>query len=240
MTDLQTPYVQAERPPYLLAGLVALGALFLYVATLAPTTQFWDTSEYIAAAYVVGIPHPPGNPLFVLIAHTWGLIPWVPGYAERINLLAAVTSAIAAACWFLIGERWMRGWVPARLPRRLAAVAGALVAATAFTVWNQSVVNEKVYTVSLLSIALVLWLIVRWDDQPPGEAHDHHLLLIVYLLALTATNHMMGVLVGPVVLILLFPPLKAQRPPDLAGRRVEWSQFCVFAAVYAIDRKSVV
>src|SRR6266702_3741418 len=141
---------------------------------------------------------------------------------------------IAAACWFLIGERWIRAWVPARLPRRLAAVAGALVAATAFTVWNQSVVNEKVYTVSLLSIALVLWLIVRWDDQPPGEAHDHHLLLIVYLLALTATNHMMGVLVGPVVLILLFPPLKAQRPPDLASRRVEWSQFCVFGAVYAI------
>ncbi len=241
MTDQPSPlspYAEAasppERPPYLIAGLVALGALLLYVTTLAPTTQFWDTSEYIAAAYALGIPHPPGNPLFTLVAHTWGLIPWVPGYAERINLLAAVTSAIAAGCWFLIGERWMRGWVPARLPRRLAAVAGALVAATAFTVWNQSVVNEKVYTVSLLSIALVLWLIVRWDDQPPGEAHDHHLLLIVYLLALTATNHMMGVLVGPVVLILLFPPLKTQRPPDLASRRVEWSQFCVFAAVYAM------
>ena len=241
MTDQPSPlspYAEAasppERPPYLIAGLVALGALLLYVTTLAPTTQFWDTSEYIAAAYALGIPHPPGNPLFTLVAHTWGLIPWVPGYAERINLLAAVTSAIAAGCWFLIGERWMRGWVPARLPRRLAAVAGALVAATAFTVWNQSVVNEKVYTVSLLSIALMLWLIVRWDDQPPGEAHDHHLLLIVYLLALTATNHMMGVLVGPVVLILLFPPLKTQRPPDLASRRVEWSQFCVFAAVYAM------
>src|SRR5256886_8986272 len=114
-----------ERPPYLWAGLVALGALILYVATLAPTTQFWDTSEYIAAAYVLGIPHPPGNPLFTLIAHTWGLMPLAAAYAERINLLAAVTSAVAAGCWFLVGERWMRGWVPARLPRRLAAVAGA-------------------------------------------------------------------------------------------------------------------
>ena len=223
-----------ERPPYLWTGLVALGALILYVATLAPTTQFWDTSEYIAAAYVLGIPHPPGNPLFVIIAHTWGLLPLAAAYAERINLLAATTSAVAAGCWFLIGERWMRAWVPARLPRRLAAVAGALVAATSFTVWNQSVVNEKVYTLSLLSIALVLWLIVRWDDQPPGEAHDHHLLLIVYLLALTSTNHMMGVLVGPVVVILLYPPLKAQRPADLAGRRVEWSQWGVFCSVYAV------
>src|SRR5881394_358313 len=223
-----------ERPPYLWAGLVALGALILYVATLAPTTQFWDTSEYIAAAYVLGIPHPPGNPLFTLIAHTWGLMPLAAAYAERINLLAAVTSAVAAGCWFLVGERWMRGWVPARLPRRLAAVAGALCAATAFTVWNQSVVNEKVYTLSLLSIALVLWLIVRWDDQPAGEGHDHHLLMIVYLLALTSTNHMMGVLVGPVVAVLLYPRLKSERPTDEAGRNAEWSQWGVFCSVFAL------
>src|SRR5437867_4240848 len=223
-----------ERPPYVMAACVTLGAFVLYVLTLAPTTQFWDTSEYIAAAYVLGIPHPPGKPLFTIIAHTWGLLPLAAGYAERINLLAATTSAIAAGCWFLIGERWMRAWVPARLPRRLAAVAGALLAATAFTVWNQSVVNEKVYTLSLLSIALVLWLIVRWDDQPPGEAHDHHLLLIVFLLALTSTNHMMGVLVGPVVVILLFPLLKTQRPADTAGRRIEWSQWFVFCAVYGM------
>src|SRR5213082_1340130 len=223
-----------EAPPYLWAGFVALGALILYVATLAPTTQFWDTSEYIAAAYVLGIPHPPGNPLFTLIAHTWGLLPLAAAYAERNNLLAAVTSAIAAGCWFLVGERWMRSWVPARLPRRLAAVAGALSAATAFTVWNQSVVNEKVYTLSLLSIALVLWLIVRWDDQPPGEGHDHHLLMIVYLLALTSTNHMMGVLVGPVVMVLLYPPLKQERPVGLAARRVEWSQWLVFCSAYAL------
>ena len=234
MTDPQTSYVEAERPPYLLAGLVALGALVLYVLTLAPTTQFWDTSEYIAAAQVLGIPHPPGNPLFVLIAHTWGLLPLAAGYAMRINLLAAFTSAIAAGCWFLVSERWMREWVPARLPRRLAAVAGALAAATAFTVWNQSVVNEKVYTLSLLSIALVLWLIVRWDDQPAGEAHDHHLLMIVFLLALTSTNHMMGVLVGPAVVVLLFPPLKSQRPTDEAGRNAEWSQWGVFCSVFAL------
>lgn len=188
-------------PPYLVAALVALGALVLYVVTLAPTTQFWDTSEYIAAAYVLGIPHPPGNPLFTIIANVWGKIPIVASYAMRINLLAAVTSALAAGCWFLIGERWLRPVVPATWPRRLAALAGAVAAATAFTVWNQSVVNEKVYTLSLLSIALVLWLAVRWGDQPSEDRRDHHLLVIVYLLALTATNHLMGLLVAPAVLI---------------------------------------
>src|SRR5689334_8972762 len=71
----------AINPPYLMAACVSLGALILYVATLAPTTQFWDTSEYITAAYTLGIPHPPGNPLFTLIAHVWGLIPWAAGFA---------------------------------------------------------------------------------------------------------------------------------------------------------------
>src|SRR5438128_10776775 len=233
---LATPVapVSAEKPPYLMAACVSVGALILYILTLAPTTQFWDTSEYIAAAYTLGIPHPPGNPLFTLIAHAWGLIPWAAGYAERINLFAAATSAVSAGCWFLVGERWLRSIVPALWPRRLAALAGAIVSATAFTVWNQSVVNEKVYTLSLLSIALILWFIVRWDDQPPGEAHDHHLLLIIYLLALTATNHMMGVLVGPVVIILLYPPLKKQRPISDAERNLEWSQFLVFTGVWAL------
>src|SRR6266852_3295151 len=105
-----------ERPPYPMAAAVVLGTLLLYVVTLAPTTQFWDTSEYIAAAYVLGIPHPPGNPLFTLLAHVWGLLPLAAGYAMRVNLLAAVTSAIAAGCWFLVSERWMRAWVPAQLP----------------------------------------------------------------------------------------------------------------------------
>ena len=232
MTD---PYEsQDTRPPYLWAGFVFLGTLALYVATLAPTTQFWDTSEYIAAARVLGIPHPPGNPLFTLMAHAWGTLPLAAAYAQRINLFAATTSAVAAACWFLIGERWMRSIVPARLPRRLAALAGALMSATAFTVWNQSVVNEKVYTLSLLSIALILWFIVRWDDQEPGEAHDHHLLLIVFLLALTSTNHMMGVLVGPVVMVLLFPPLMAHRSPTQEGKTTEWSQWLGFCGIFAL------
>jgi hypothetical protein len=217
-----------------MAAAAFLGALILYVVTLAPTTQFWDTSEYMTAAYTLGIPHPPGNPFFVLVAHAWGLIPWAAGYAQRINLLAAVTSAVSAGCWFLIAERWLRTFVPALWPRRMAALAGALVAATSFTVWNQSVVNEKVYTLSIMSIALILWLIVRWDDQPAGEGHDHYLLLIVYLLALTATNHMMGVLVGPVVMVLLFPPLKKQRAKTEGERRIEWSQFLLFAAVWSL------
>src|SRR5216684_3666611 len=145
MNDRHTTSPIAESPPYAIAAGVAVCALALYVLTLAPTTQFWDASEYITAAHALGIPHPPGNPLFVLLAHVWGLLPLGADYARRINLLAAVSSAAAAGFWFLIGERWLRPIVAPRVPRRLAAAAGAVVGATAFTVWNQSVANEKVY-----------------------------------------------------------------------------------------------
>ncbi len=186
-----------ERPPYLWALATFVLVLIIYVLTLAPTTAFWDASEYIAAAYVLGIPHPPGNPLFVILAHVFGLLPLAESYAVRINLFAAVTSAGAAAFWFLVAERWLRGIVPNRWARYGAAIGGVLVGATSWTVWNQSVVNEKVYTVSLLSIALVMWLVVRWGDDEPGPHRDRWLVLIAYVLALTATNHLMGFLALP-------------------------------------------
>jgi len=203
------PTAESVRPPYALAGAVTLAILAIYVATIAPTAQFWDTAEYMSAAKVLGIPHPPGNPLFVLLAHVWALMPIVEHYALRINLFAAVTSALASGFLFLVAERFLRTIVAGpRWVRLAAAAAGTLVGATAFTVWNQSVVNEKVYTLSLLSIALVLWLVVHWGDEPAGQRRDHWLILIVYLLALSATNHLMGLLAAPafVVYVLYTDP----------------------------------
>ncbi|HET8634533.1 MAG TPA: DUF2723 domain-containing protein, partial [Gemmatimonadales bacterium] len=188
------PEPQIHRPPYLWATVLAVIIFAIYVATLSPTTAFWDTSEYIAAAKVLGIPHPPGNPLFTLLAHTWGLLPLAAAYAARINLFAAFTSAATAGLWFLVAERWLEGIVPARWVRYGAAAAGTLVGALSWTVWNQSVVNEKVYTVSLLFIAAIVWLTVRWADLEPGPRRDRFLIFIAYLLALTTTNHMMGLL----------------------------------------------
>src|SRR5687768_9043940 len=181
---------ELEKPPYLWAVLTAVIVFVIYLSTLAPTTAFWDTSEYIAAAKVLGIPHPPGNPLFIILAHTFGLLPLAASYAVRINLFAAVTSAAAAGLWFLVAERWLRGIVPQRWARYAAAFAGVLVGATSWTVWNQSTVNEKVYTLSLLSIALVMWLVVRWGDDEPGPHRDRWLLLIACALALSSTQHL--------------------------------------------------
>ena len=197
MNSGETP----QPPPYGFAALTAGAVFVIYLITLAPTTAFWDTSEYIAAAKTLGIPHPPGNPLFVVLAHVWGLIPLAASYSVRINLFAAVTSALAAGFWFLVAERWLRNLVEDRVLRLGATVAGVLVGAFSWTVWNQSTVNEKVYTVSLFWMALATWLAVHWGDDRPGPHRDRWLVLITYVIALNSTNHMMGVLAAPALAV---------------------------------------
>ncbi|HET7632416.1 MAG TPA: DUF2723 domain-containing protein, partial [Gemmatimonadaceae bacterium] len=202
------PCEQSPRPSYFAAGLAALGVLALYVATLAPTTAAWDTSEYITAAYTLGIPHPPGNAFFVLLGHVFTLLPIAPTPAERVNLLAALCGALTAGIWFLIAERVAVRWLKHRWQGLTVGALAAVLSATAFTVWNQSVVNEKVYMVSLLFFAVVSWLTVVWCDDPESRRADRLLLMIAFLLGLGYTNHPAGLLVGPAVAIAVL----ARRP----------------------------
>jgi len=187
------------RPSYRAAAVASALVFVLYLLTLAPSTAMWDTSEYIAAAYTFGVPHPPGNPFFVLLGRFFAILPVAPNVAMRVNILAALCSAGAAGMWFLITERVLVGWLPERWQRIMGGSLAALIGATAFTVWSQSVVNEKVYTVSLLGLALVSWLIVRWCDDPDGPRADRLLLLIAYLSGLGYAVHMAGFLALPAV-----------------------------------------
>src|SRR5438105_5659963 len=120
------------RPSYLAASIVAFAVFLLYIVTLSPSTAMWDTSEYISAAYTLGLPHPPGNPLFVLIGRVFAVLPIAPNVAMRINILAAVCSAGSAAMWFLITERILVGWLPLRWQRVTGASVATVIGATAF------------------------------------------------------------------------------------------------------------
>ncbi|HKS06999.1 MAG TPA: DUF2723 domain-containing protein [Gemmatimonadaceae bacterium] len=191
------------RPSYLAASIAAASVLALYVFTLAPSTAMWDTSEYIAAAYTLGIPHPPGNPFFVLVGRVFSILPIAPNVAMRINLLAAICSAVTAGLWFLITERVLVSWFPQRWQRIAGGALAALIGATAFTVWSQSVVNEKVYTVSLVGLALVAWLVVRWCDEPDAPGAEKLLILACYLMGLGYANHMAGFLTLPAMAIAI-------------------------------------
>jgi len=215
MTDPRTD----ERPPYAHAIGAAAAALTLYLVTLAPTIWFWDTSEYTATAHIMGIPHPPGNPFFVVVGRAWSILVGLTGASVpvRINLLAAVASAGATGFLFLVAHRILRGWMAGdrevgevwarRLPL-VGAWAGAILASSAYTVWNQSNVHEKVYTISLLTIAAVSWLAIRWRDRKDEPGSGWYLVLAVYLMVLGSTNHLMSVLPAPALgmLILLEKP----------------------------------
>ncbi len=192
-----------DTPPYREAILAGAAVLALYVLTLSPTTAMWDASEYIAAAYTFGLPHPPGNPLFIIIGRVFSILPIAPNVAMRINVLAAVSSAVAAAVWYLVARRVAVRASLGPATSRIAAGLSTLIGATAFTVWHQSVVNEKVYTVSLAGIAIVSWLMLRWSDQPDGARADRLLLLVAYLLGLGYANHMAGMLPLPAVALIV-------------------------------------
>ena len=198
------------RPPYGWALGATLAVALLYVITLAPTTSFWDTSEYIATGHILGIPHPPGNPLFVVLARAWELLlaPLGLSVAVRINLFSTVMSSLAHGFWFLVVHHILRHYSKDRLFPLVGALVAVLVSATAFTVWNQSNVNEKVYTVSLFTIALLSWLAVHWRENLGKGKDDNLLILMVFILALSVGNHLMAFLAAPAlgIFILLVHP----------------------------------
>ena len=221
-----------SRPPYGHAVAASAAVLLLYAVTLAPTAWFWDSGEYIAAAATLGIPHPPGNPFFVLLGKVWItlLSPTGLPVAVRMNLLAAASSAAATGILFLVAHRVLTGWMRSRVAGgsgdRTAAVvpvagawAGAILAATAFTVWNQSNLNEKVYTLSVLAIALVSWLAILWTDRKDRAGSEWLLVLAVYVMALGSTNHLMSVLPAPALALLVLC-----EKPGLFRHRGMWVQ----------------
>jgi hypothetical protein len=228
-----------ERPPYRAALAVGAVVLAVYLLTLAPTVTFWDAGEFIAAARTLGIPHPPGTPLFVLIAHAWGKLVPIGEWAYRTNLLSALFSASAAGLFFLVVHRSMQGVVEglsedtARLLRLGGAAAAALLGAFTFTKWQNS--NEPgVYTVATFTTAAMAWAAVLWRGRRSSEHAPRLLLLIVYLGGISIGNHLLALLAVPGVLLFLAATLRHEAAADPGRRRAEWGQLAVLAGVWAL------
>ncbi|MCY3700885.1 MAG: DUF2723 domain-containing protein [Gemmatimonadetes bacterium] len=180
------------------ALLTALAVWTLYLMTLAPTTGFWDASEYVTTAHILGLPHPPGNPLFVVVGRTWDVLTSFTGLpvALRINALGATLSAGASFFWFLAVVRIVGRFREDRREVLVAAVAAVWIGATAFTVWTQSNLNEKVYPLSMFVVALVSYLAMLWMEQADTARGNRLLLLIALVLGLGWANHTMSMLPG--------------------------------------------
>lgn len=80
---------------------VFLIALNAYLLTAAPTVTFVDSGELIVATRFLGVAHPPGFPLYILLAHLATLVP-LGNIAQRVNFASAVFAALAAAFLYLL------------------------------------------------------------------------------------------------------------------------------------------
>src|SRR2546427_1980586 len=134
--------------------IAALGVFLVYLSTLAPSIVGGDTGELITVAYKSGVAHPPGYPLFTMLAKLFTFIPFGT-IAWRVNLLSAVCDTGAAVIILLAVRRWTRNeW------------AGPLAAGLfAFSplVWRYAVVAE-VFALNNLLIALMIYSAVRYSD----------------------------------------------------------------------------
>lgn len=229
-----------SAPPYRAAAGVTAMVLAGYLVTLAPSVTFWDAGEFIAATRTLGIPHPPGTPLFVLIAHLWAAMLPFGEYAVRTNLLSALLSALGAGFLFLFAHETLAPVVrdlPPRegsLLRNGGAVAAAVIGAFTFTQWQNS--NEtEVYAVAGATIALTAWLCLVWRRRRrEGGAAANMLLLILYIAGLSIGNHLLALLVGPAVVMFLWSTLRAEPAPDAGVRRREWAEVAVVAGTWAL------
>jgi len=191
------------------AAALAFGVpLLVYIRTLTPTVPFWDSGEFIATSYILGLPHPPGNPVYTMLGRMMSFLP-IESVAWRVNFMSALASAGCAFFTFLFTSRALQrafGGRPATAAQWIACTVGALVAsyfgAFANSFWD-SAIEAEVYSLSSLVIAFVIWLAFRWWDRIGTPGNDRLLVLIAYILAVSIGIHLGTVLVGPGLLLLL-------------------------------------
>jgi hypothetical protein len=199
-------------------ALAALLLFAIYVTTLAPGVTFWDAGELIAAVHVLGIPHPPGTPLFVLLARAWSdVFGWLPR-ATGTNLFSAACTAGAGGVLALLFQRTTGA--------RLGAFAAAVCAGAMSTVWLNATETE-VYAASLLLASAMLF-----SAQRAGESGSARwMALTAYLMALAVPLHLSALVAAPAAIALV-----AQRSPMGAVRAggIRWRPALVLTGAFLV------
>ena len=186
---------------------VTLVVLAGYLVTIAPTASFWDASERIGCAYSLGVPHPPGTPLLVLIGRMFSLIPFSKEIAYRVNLYSALSGAISSGLIYLIIVMVIGRWgeirtLRERIALHVSGVSAGLICGFSFTFWFNAVEAEA-YAPSALFLVAPVWLALVWRDRLGGQGSKRVLLLIVYILSLSIGIHLLPLLAAPGILLFV-------------------------------------
>ncbi|HEY3216989.1 MAG TPA: DUF2723 domain-containing protein [Candidatus Eisenbacteria bacterium] len=196
-----------QRAALWLGLVVFLVAAAVYLITLTPTVPFWDSGEFIAVSYILGIPHPPGTPFYVLIGRIATMIPWAT-VAQRVNALSALASALAVLITFLTTLRLIRlAQGPNRSTQdewlaRIGALTGAWMLAFSDSFWENSI-EAEVYSLMSLAQILVLWLGLRWWEAHEKRPTAGPLLLCVYVMWLSVGLHLGVGIMGLPLMVLV-------------------------------------
>jgi tetratricopeptide (TPR) repeat protein len=159
-----------------IAALLAAALFAVYAAGACPTIYVGDSGELVAAVHVLGIPHPTGYPLYVLLGKLWTLVVPVGSVAYRMSLFSAACAALAGALLYRAG----RGLDVPPLP----AVFGALLLAFSPSFWGEATV-QRVYALNALFVALATCSALRWERREDGRWFVATFLIC----GLGATNH---------------------------------------------------
>lgn len=194
-----------DRIDHATAAVVA-GALFVvYALGASPSIYVGDSGELVAAAATLGIPHPSGYPLYVLLGKLWTLAVPVGEIAYRMSLFSAACGSLAAAVLYLTLRT-------AGLSRPASAGA-ALAAGLAPSFWSQANV-QRVYTLNALCLVGSLWPAVAWFRHRSRTA----LTAAFFIAGVGACNHLFMVLFGAslALFVVLAEPRLVVRPIELA------------------------
>ena len=196
-----------RRAAAVIAALVFVAAAVVYLVTLAPTVPFWDSGEFIAVSYILGVPHSPGTPFYVLLGRIATLIPWAT-VAQRVNALSAITSAFTVMFTYLCGLKIIRqaqgaaraagdDWIA-----HVGAATGALMFAYSDSFWENSI-EAEVYALMSLAQILVFWLGLRWWEEHERRPTAGPLLVCVYLMWLCVGLHLGVAIMGLPLMVLV-------------------------------------
>jgi hypothetical protein len=231
-TNATTPF--SSQAELVCAGAVFLIALVVYSWTLAPTVTLTDSGELIVAAYGLGVAHPPGFPLWVVLAHLASLVP-VGNVAARINFSSAVFAALACALLTLVVAELLVTAFCFAAPRRrnkpvrrgvniesskagglfmfAPAVGAGLLMAFSRTLWSYATITE-VYTLNALLVLLVFFLVVRWrrriietrtDSSAAVATHDTLIYGAAFVFGLAmGVHHVTVALTLPAVAVVVY------------------------------------
>ena len=199
------------------------GVLFgVYLYTIAPTVSLWDCGEFIACAHILGVPHPPGTPFYVLLGRIFDILFPFNEVAKRINFLSVVSGALAGVILYLVILKVLSRFKERKdkepfLGTHLIAAFSAIGAGFCFSVWDSSV-EAEVYALSILIMILAMWLTLQWSEHRHERGDNNYLLLFVYLLFLSIGVHLLPLLIFPgVIVFLILIDWKVLKDPRFLG-----------------------